>query len=342
MAGGSPDYYTVGVTGSSGLVGKALLNELGQRETLNGKPIRVVALSRGEQAETKKLGNKPMTSLIWNPKGTSAEAVMDPEAANGMDAIVHLSGENVSTGMGRLGFLGIRPWTAKKKEEIIKSRVETTAALSKVVAQSEQPKTFLAASGVGVYGDTFIGESSEAADETTDTTGVEGFLHHVSRVWEDATTEAKDADKSRVVNMRFGVVMSKKGGALEKLYPVFFLGGGGNIGGGSQYFTFISARDIARAIVHCLETPSLEGPVNLCAPNPCTNAEFTKALGQVMSRPTILPFPAFAVNLLFGQMGNEMLLGGVRAVPTKLLESGFTFQHPNIKDALESAMQEGI
>ena len=127
--------------------------------------------------------------------------------------------------------------------------------------------------------------------------------------------EAKTG-KNRVVNMRFGVVMSTKGGALAKLYPIFFLGGGGNVGSGRQYFSFISARDHARAIVHTLETPSLEGPVNFCAPEPCTNAEFTKALGSVMNRPTILPFPGFAVSLLFGEMGEEMLLGAFPTDPT--------------------------
>ena len=301
MSGGaSSDYYTVGITGASGMVGNALVDELSRRETLHGKPIRVVRLSRGDTAEAKTLEEKALTSLVCNPQGTTAEEVIHPDAAEEMDSIVHLSGENVSTnmGLGPLNFLGIRPWTQKKKDEIIRSRVVTTTALAKVVAQSDRPKTFLAASGVGVYGDKFIGDALEAADETTDVAGVEGFLAQVSREWEAATEGAKKGDnnnKHRVVNMRFAVALSKQGGALQKLYPVFLLGGGGKIGSGAQYFTFISARDLARAIVHCLETPSLEGPVNMCAPNPCTNLEFTKALGSVINRPTFLPFPGFAV-----------------------------------------------
>ena len=123
---------------------------------------------------------------------------------------------------------------------------------------------------------------------------------------------------------------------------MLLLGGGGDVGSGQQYFTFISARDIARAIVHTLETPSLKGPINVCAPNSCTNAEFTKALGGALSRPTILPLPSFAVSLLFGEMGEEMLLGGVRTVPTKLLQSGFQFLHPNIDTAIKSAIEEKI
>ncbi|CAB9500008.1 Epimerase family protein SDR39U1 [Seminavis robusta] len=338
----SEQHYTIGLTGSGGLVGKAVLNEIRQRETLQGKPIRVICLVRGDKAEAPTGGD----TLVWNPTGAAADDVLHPQAVAEMDAIVHLSGENVSTGLGPLGFLGIRPWTDQKKAEIVNSRVETTTALSKAVAAAadnkNKPKTFLVASGVGVYGDKFIGDSLEAADESANVDGVDGFLAHVSREWEGATEEAVKSGKHRVVNMRFGVVMSKKGGALQKLYPVFLLGGGGRIGGGQQYFSFISARDIARAILHTLETPSLEGPVNFCAPHPCTNLEFTKALGSVLRRPTILPFPGFAVNLLFGEMGEEMLLGGVRVVPSKLLDSGFEFLHPTINSALQSAMDEDI
>jgi NAD dependent epimerase/dehydratase family enzyme len=136
--------------------------------------------------------------------------------------------------------------------------------------------------------------------------------------------------------------MSKNGGALGKLYPIFFLGGGGIVGSGQQYFTFISARDAARALIHTIETPSLRGPVNVCAPVPCTNAAFTSAFGKVLGRPTILPLPGFAVSTLFGEMGDEMLLGGVRATPAKLVESGFQFLHPTIAEALQSAVDETI
>lgn len=333
-------YYTIGITGSSGLVGTALRNELSKRQTLKGKPVRVVRLSRGK-AESKSLEDKPEVTLSWNPKGEAAGSAIDPDALAEMDAIVHLAGENVATGLGPLGFLGIRPWTDEKKFEILDSRVGPTKVLAEAIAASKKPIDFLCASGIGAYGDTFIGEKAPEADETMDVSKTKGFLAQISREWEAATQPAK-TDKNRVVNMRFGVVLSTKGGALAKLYPIFLLGGGGNVGSGEQYFSFISARDHARAIVHTLETQSLHGPVNFASPLPCTNAEFTKALGRVLNRPTILPLPSFAVSLLFGQMGQEMLLGGTKAVPSKLIQSGFQFQHASIEQALQSAINEEI
>ena len=345
MAGSGSEYYTIGVTGSSGLVGNALRDELTKHEQINGKPVRVVRLIRGDEAEDKDLNaetGKDIT-LTWNPNGSSPSEIMNLDAAASMDAIVHLSGENVATGIGPLGFIGLRPWTDQKKKEILDSRVVTTNALASVVAASPSPKSFLVASGIGAYGDNFVGDVS-AVDESFDVSQSKGFLAEVSRRWEDATSPATTASKQkhRVVNMRFGVVMSTKGGALAKLYPIFFVGGGGNVGSGRQYFSFISARDHARAIVHTIESKQLSGPVNFCAPEPCTNAEFTQALGKAISRPTLIPLPEFAVSLLFGEMGNEMLLGGTRALPSKLLKSGFKFEHPSIDEALDSALKENI
>jgi uncharacterized protein (TIGR01777 family) len=196
----------------------------------------------------------------------------------------------------------------------------------------------LVASGVGAYGPNFVGEGVPAVDESADIAKSEGFLAEVSRQWEGCTEEAEK--KSRVVNLRNGVVLSTNGGALAKLYPIFFLGGGGIVGSGQQYFPYISARDMARAMIHVLETPSLKGPVNMCAPEGATNAEFTQAMGKVLGRPTFLPLPAFAVSLLFGEMGEEVLLGGTRAQPKKLLDSGFTFLHPTVEKAVQSAVDE--
>jgi uncharacterized protein (TIGR01777 family) len=341
--GSANKYFTIGVTGANGLVGTALRDELSRNTpTIAGKPVRIVQLKRGNTVESKDLSEfetSSVVSLQWNPKAETADKVIDPNALAQMDAIVHLSGENVATGLGPLGFLGIRPWTPEKKQEILDSRLDTTKALVSAVNAKSTPTTMLVASGVGVYGyDYNLGD--DAVDESMDVTRTKGFLAEMARVWEDVTQSV--SKKNRVVNMRFGVVMSKNGGALGKLYPIFFLGGGGIVGSGTQYLSFISARDIARAIVHCLETPSVKGPVNLCAPEPCTNAEFTKALGSVIGRPTLLPLPGFAVSLLFGEMGEEMLLGGVRAKPSKLLQSGFTFLHPTIEKAVQSAVDESI
>lgn len=336
------DFFTVGITGSSGLLGSSLIDELSKADTtVNGKSVRIVKLIRASELGTDTLSAEPVTSLPWNPFSTTPESVINPEALDQMDAIVHLAGENIGTGQGALGFLGIRPWTDKKKGEIMNSRVGPTEALAKAIAASKTPTSFLSASGVGVYGNNFFaGNQIPAADETMDVSAVGGFLAEVSRRWEAASERA--GENARIVNCRMGVVLSKKGGALQKLFPVFFLGGGGDVGSGKQYFTFISARDAARALVHTLSTPSLKGPVNFCAPEPCTNSEFTKALGKVLSRPTIIPLPSFAVSLLFGEMGEETLLGGVRAIPGKLAKSGFEFQHPNIESACQSAVDERI
>lgn len=332
-------FYTVGITGSSGLIGRALIDELTKKQSLYGKPIRIIKLSRSDSVTDSQLQDKPLLTLPWNPKATTPESVIDPDVLASIDTVVHLCGENVATGLGPFGFLGLRPWTDEKKAEIINSRVGPTRAIAKAIAACKTPTTLMSASGVGAYGDNFIGEAALMADESTDISNSPGFLAQVSREWEDAT---KDAGKNRVVNMRMGVVLSKAGGALAKLFPIFFLGGGGIIGEGQQYFSFISARDASRAYWHIMSTPSLTGPVNVCVPNPCTNAEFTSAMGSVLNRPTILPLPSFAVSALFGEMGEEMLLGGVRAVPRKLEESGFKFLHPTITEALQSAFEETI
>jgi hypothetical protein len=337
----SSKYFTVGLTGANGLIGTALRDEMNRIGTIDGKSIRCVILKRGATAEKKSLPDTTSTSLVWAPNAKNAEDVIDQSALNEMDAVIHLSGENISTGLsGPLASLGIRPWTAQKKKEIIDSRVITTSALSTAIAASSRKLSFLVAGGVGAYGSHFM-EGIAAADESADISKSDGFLAEVSRQWEGASKEA-DESGSRVVNLRNGVVLSTKGGAMAKLYPIFMLGGGGIVGSGKQYFPFISARDMAKAMLHVLKTPSLEGPVNMCAPVGATNSEFTSAMGKCLRRPTILPFPGFAVSLLFGEMGEEVLLGGVRADPKKLVDSGFEFAHPTIEEAVQSAVDENI
>lgn len=334
-------FYTLGITGAGGLIGTALQNELSSVQSINGKPVRIVRLQRGQQASKIDTDeDAALTAATWNPKAADASSVIDPALVEQLDAIVHLSGENVSTGQGLLAPLGIRPWTDSKKQEILDSRTITTSALAKAIAASGNKKLdFLVASGVGAYGKDFIGQGVPAVDESTDISKTDGFLAEVSRQWEASTEPAVKAG-NRVVNMRNGVVLSTKGGVLAKLYPIFFLGGGGIVGSGEQYFPYISGRDMAKAMVHVLQTPKLKGPVNMCAPDGCTNAEFTSAMGSVLNRPTILPFPGFAVSLLFGEMGEELLLGGVRATPKKLLDSGFTFAHSTVESAVQSAINE--
>ena len=340
------NHYTIAITGSTGLIGTALIDELSTNgKKINGKLPRIVPLIRKKKDDDESINNNSVSE--WNPypisngEDSKVGYAFPPESLNNIDAVVHLAGENIATGTGPLGFLGIRPWSDEKKASIVDSRVIPSHAIANAIRECETPTTFIGASGIGVYGCDFIGEDATIADEDSDTLNTKGFLAHISRVWESAQNKAEnDKNTNRIVNLRFGVVLSKLGGALAKLYPVFFLGGGGNVGTGKQYFSFISARDVARAIVHTLETPSLKGPVNVCSPNPCTNAEFTSAMGKVMRRPTILPLPEFAVKLAFGEMGEEMLLGGNRVYPKKLLESGFDFKHSTIESALQSAIHE--
>lgn len=351
----SSPYHTVAITGSSGMIGTALIDELSKQGDaedalkINGKPVRIVQLQRSDTItssdESAVDGSSFLSTLPWNPKA-SDDAAIDPKCLESIDTIVHLAGENVGTGLlpGPLGFLGVQAWSDEKKDLIMNSRVGPTQALADAIAECSTPTSYIVASGVGVYGCDFMeedGEDSAIPDESFDTSTTDGFLADVSRAWEAASQSAA-VKKNRVTNLRLAPVMSKNGGALGKLYPIFFLGGGGNVGSGKQYFSYISARDAARSIVHIMNTPSLKGPVNLVAPTPCTNAQFTQALGKALFRPTILPLPGFVVKTLFGEMGEEMLLGGVKAYPAKLVQSGFEFNHGTIDDAIESALNEKI
>lgn len=340
------------------MIGTALIDELSKQGVdedslkINGKPVRIVQLQRSESIassdESVVDGTTFLSKLPWNPKADeSDDSAIDPTCLESIDTIVHLAGENVGTGLlpGPLGFLGVQAWSDEKKDLIMNSRVGPTGALADAIAKCSTPTSYIVASGVGVYGCDFMadeeGEDSSIPDESFDTSSTDGFLADVSRAWESAAQPA-NVKSNRVVNLRLAPVMSKNGGALGKLYPIFFLGGGGNVGSGQQYFSYISARDAARSIVHIMDTPSLKGPVNLVAPTPCTNAQFTTALGKALFRPTILPLPGFVVKILFGEMGEEMLLGGVKAYPAKLLQSGFEFEHGTIDEAIVSAMNEKI
>lgn len=360
--GESSEFFTIAISGGSGLVGKALLDELKQRQyQINHRPVQTIQLVRHDTVQTTnpttEAGRMPFSTVLWNPHDESSEAILTTKLQT-VDAIINLSGENISTGLGPLGFLGLRPWTPAKKESVLASRIPGAKLLGNVARQistEERPITYLCASGVGIYGYDYYRPENQttddlpAADEFSDVTNTRGFLATVSRQWEEAASDAAATvssgsahNGSRVVNLRFGVVISKKGGAFGKLYPIYFLGCGGVVGSGQQYLSHISARDAARAILHILETPSLSGPVNIVSPNPCTYREFNSAVSKAMSRPSVLPLPSFAVNVLFGEMGREMLLGGVKVKPSKLLESGFEYQHGTIDEAVESALSENI
>jgi uncharacterized protein (TIGR01777 family) len=247
---------------------------------------------------------------------------VDPTHLEGLDAVVHLAGENIADGR----------WTDEKKRRIRESRVQGTRALCEALAQLEnKPKVLVCASAIGYYGDrgeTLVDENSSAGG---------GFLSDVCQEWEQATEPARKAG-IRVVNLRIGVVLSPKGGALAKMLLPFQMGAGGNLGSGKQYMSFVALDDVVGAIYHALTTESLSGPVNAVAPNPVRNSEFTKALGKVLHRPTIAPVPAFGARLLFGEMADALLLSSTRVAPTRLLESGYKFQCPDIDSALRHVL----
>ena len=232
--------------------------------------------------------------------------------------MVHLAGENV---FGR--------WTPHKKQRIRDSRVLGTRLVSSAIAGLERrPKLLLAASAIGYYGDRgdeLLNEGSSVGED---------FLATVAKEWEAATAVATQAG-IRVVNMRFGVVLTPKTGALAKMLPAFKLGLGGPIGSGNQYLSWITLDDALNAILHVLDTPNMTGPVNITAPNPVTNREFAKMLGKTLGRPAAVTVPAFALRMAFGAEGAAMLQSGQRVLPARLLESAFRFSY----DALEPALR---
>ena len=239
-----------------------------------------------------------------------------------VDAVIHLAGENIAEGR----------WNEAKKERIKMSRLTGTRLLSEQLAASEfKPSVFISASATGFYGDT----GSEVITESSPSS--HGFLPEVCVEWEKSTAAAERAG-IRTVHIRTGIVLSKKGGALKKMLPPFLLGGGGILGSGKQFMSWISLDDMVGAIQFILENESLSGPVNLTAPNPVNNKEFTDVLGKVIKRPTFLPLPSFAAKIIFGEMADAILLSGTQVIPEKLKNAGYIFKHAELKDALTDVM----
>ena len=247
----------------------------------------------------------------------------NPINFEGFDAVIHLAGENIAQGR----------WTKAKKSEIRNSRINGTKKLSDQLAASpHKPSIFISSSATGFYGD----RSDSILDEESSQGA--GFLPEVCVLWEKATKSAEQAE-IRTVHIRTGVVLTKKGGALKKMLPPFLLGGGGILGNGKQYMSWISLEDEINAILFILNNPEISGAVNLTAPNPVDNKEFTKILGKTIKKPTVLPLPGFAARLLFGEMAEAILLTGNRVLPNKLLNAGFEFTHPTLDGALESILK---
>lgn len=292
----------VAVTGSSGLIGSALLPVL-RRE--GHEPLRVV---RREPAVADEVG--------WDPEA----GTIDAHALAGVEAIVNLAGYNIGT-----------RWTESRKRRILESRVGGTRLLAETAAGLEpRPHTFLCASGVGVYGD----RGDEALTEASPPG--DGFLPRVAVEWEGAAQPARDAGIC-VVNFRHGLVLSRRGGALARLLLPFRLGLGGRVGSGEQWWSWIAIEDVVEAYAYALAHP-LSGAVNLVSPAPVRNRDFARALARALHRPALAPFPSFAVRALFGEMGKEVLLASQRALPAALEASGYTIRRRTLDEALAGAL----
>jgi uncharacterized protein (TIGR01777 family) len=260
--------------------------------------------------------------LQWDP----AEALRAPGLLEGLTAAIHLSGANVAA----------HRWTPEWKQEIRSSRVDSTRALAQTLASLKNPpQTLLVASATGIYGD----RGDEILDESS--APGHGFLAEVCQQWEAAAKPAVDAG-IRVVHLRLGVVIGPGAGALAKLVPLFRLGLGGRLGSGRQWMSWISLADAVSAMLFALDTPSLSGPLNFTAPQPVTNADFTRALARAVHRPALIPAPAFALRIAMGQMADEALLASARVLPAKLTGARFPFAHPTIDKALAAAISPQI
>jgi uncharacterized protein (TIGR01777 family) len=292
------------VSGSHGLVGKALISSL----TSDGHEI--VRLVRGKPSGA--------NEIEWHPN----EGRLDTAALEGIDAVVHLAGESIASGR----------WTDDKKRTIRDSRVKGTALLSDALARlSRPPSVFVSASAIGYYGnrrDEVLTEKSLPGND---------FLAGVCVEWEKATRRAIEKG-IRTVHARFGIILDANEGALAKMLTPFRMGIGGRVGDGKQWMSWIAIEDVVNGLISVIGDKSVSGPVNFVAPNAVTNAEFTKTLGRALSKPTLFPVPVFAVRLAFGEMADALLLSSQRVKPVVLEKLGFKFAQPSLQPALQNIL----
>jgi uncharacterized protein (TIGR01777 family) len=293
------------ISGSHGLVGKALSSEL----LKGGHEIVSLVRQKSEGA----------SEIEWHPNQGS----IDSERLSGFDTVIHLAGESIASGR----------WTDDKKRRIRESRVSGTTLLSQALARSSKPPTtFISASAIGYYGDRgdeLLNEKSPSGND---------FLSEVCVAWERATAEA-EAKGIRTVHTRFGIILDQGGGALAKMLTPFRMGVGGKIGDGKQWMSWIALADVINGLKFVIENNAVTGPVNFVAPNPATNGEFTKTLGDALGRPTLFPMPAFIARLAFGEMADALLLSSAKVEPKCLRESGYRFEFEQLQTALEAILE---
>ncbi|MFZ1685257.1 MAG: TIGR01777 family oxidoreductase [Candidatus Zixiibacteriota bacterium] len=291
------------ISGATGLIGSALMSSL----TRDGHDV--VRLVRSDPH-----GN----DLLWDPY----TGILDTSTLNGLDAVIHLAGRSIAGGR----------WTEPVKRDILTSRTVPTTFLAEQMARLKQPpRLFLSASAVGYYGD----RGEETLTESSKPGS--GFLSEVCTAWEKATSPARDAG-IRTINLRIGVVLSTKGGALKEMLTPMKFGLGGKMGTGRQYWSWITLEDLVGAMRFAIDDDSLNGPVNAVSPNAVTNAEFTSLLARVLHRPAIFSVPEFALNVMLGEMARPLLLASARVIPSKLTNAGFAFQSSDLEPALRSVL----
>ena len=293
------------ISGSGGLVGQAL------SEALVKDGHKIVSLVRHKAAGE--------TQVEWHPNQGS----IDAEGVNGVDVVVHLAGESIASGR----------WTDEKKLRIRESRVKGTTLLSETLARLENPPgCFICASAIGYYGDRGDEVLTEESAPGND------FLSEVCVAWEKATGSAQ-AKGIRTIHARFGIILDKEGGALSKMLTPFRMGLGGRVGEGKQWMSWIALQDVVNGLKLVMNDAAIEGPLNFVAPRPVTNAEFTKTLGDVLSRPTLFPMPAFAARLVLGEMADALLLSSAKVEPKRLKEIGYQFKFDVLQSALDAILK---
>ncbi len=299
------------VTGATGLVGQKLVETL----MLSGKDdIRILTTNKQRASETIAF---PVEIMEWNP----LKSTIDNNALKDVDIIFHLAGESVADGR----------WSSERKKRILNSRVMgTQLLLTEIEKQDKKPSKFISSSAVGIYG------STQDKDISEDSAHGEGFLADVCKQWENTLKDHK-IENMKAHCLRTGIVLSSKGGALTKMLPPFKMGGGGKLGSGKQYMSWIHNEDLVNAFIFLMDNDCQEFAYNGVSPQPLTNIEFTKTLGKVLSRPTLFPVPSIALKLLFGEM-SEIILEGQKVHPTRLVKEGFKFKYNNLHDALSAIL----